>query len=133
MLEITVHDIKGHCPVYKVGDKIVIQFSLALQKKMIKLMHTFNVPIPDSLTLRAELSCGHRRAQVFLSAPGRGACCSCMDFCGNSRLVCDKLFPNRSQDECTRDVPIAHATGSRGAYQPLANSNSLSPLVPDPI
>lgn len=25
MLEITVHDIKGHCPVYKIGDKIVIQ------------------------------------------------------------------------------------------------------------
>jgi uncharacterized repeat protein (TIGR04076 family) len=25
MLKITVHDIKGHCPVYKVGDKIVIQ------------------------------------------------------------------------------------------------------------
>jgi uncharacterized repeat protein (TIGR04076 family) len=25
MLEITVHDIKGQCPVYKVGDKIVIQ------------------------------------------------------------------------------------------------------------
>jgi uncharacterized repeat protein (TIGR04076 family) len=25
MLEITVHDIKGHCPVYNVGDKIVIQ------------------------------------------------------------------------------------------------------------
>jgi uncharacterized repeat protein (TIGR04076 family) len=25
MLKITVHDIKGHCPVYRVGDKIVIQ------------------------------------------------------------------------------------------------------------
>jgi uncharacterized repeat protein (TIGR04076 family) len=25
MLEITVHDIKGHCPVYKKGDRIVIQ------------------------------------------------------------------------------------------------------------
>jgi uncharacterized repeat protein (TIGR04076 family) len=25
MLEITVHDIKGHCPVYKVGDRIVIR------------------------------------------------------------------------------------------------------------
>jgi uncharacterized repeat protein (TIGR04076 family) len=25
MLEITVHEIKGHCPVYKIGDKIVIQ------------------------------------------------------------------------------------------------------------
>ncbi len=25
MLEITVHDIKGNCPVYKVGDKIIIQ------------------------------------------------------------------------------------------------------------
>lgn len=25
MLEITVHDIKGQCPVYKKGDKIVIQ------------------------------------------------------------------------------------------------------------
>lgn len=25
MLKITVHDIKGNCPVYRVGDKIVIQ------------------------------------------------------------------------------------------------------------
>jgi uncharacterized repeat protein (TIGR04076 family) len=25
MLEITVHDVKGHCPVYKVGDRIIIQ------------------------------------------------------------------------------------------------------------
>lgn len=25
MLEITVDNIKGHCPVYKVGDRIVIQ------------------------------------------------------------------------------------------------------------
>ena len=25
MLEITVHDIKGNCPVYKVGDRIIIQ------------------------------------------------------------------------------------------------------------
>jgi uncharacterized repeat protein (TIGR04076 family) len=25
MLEITVHEIKGNCPIYKVGDKIVIQ------------------------------------------------------------------------------------------------------------
>jgi len=25
MLEITVHDIKGNCPVHKVGDRIVIQ------------------------------------------------------------------------------------------------------------
>ena len=25
MLEITVHDIKGNCPVHKVGDRIIIQ------------------------------------------------------------------------------------------------------------
>ena len=25
MLEITVHDIRGHCPVYKVEDRIIIQ------------------------------------------------------------------------------------------------------------
>lgn len=24
MLEIVVHQIKGHCPVYKIGDKIII-------------------------------------------------------------------------------------------------------------
>ncbi|MFW6142276.1 MAG: TIGR04076 family protein [Candidatus Saliniplasma sp.] len=24
MLEITVHEVKGHCPVYKEGDKIIV-------------------------------------------------------------------------------------------------------------
>jgi len=33
MLEITVHEIKGNCPVYKVGDKITIRNPHIMLKK----------------------------------------------------------------------------------------------------
>ena len=49
MLEIVVHEIRGYCPVYKVGDKIVIDDPEMSFREDRCFMHTCNALIRVSL------------------------------------------------------------------------------------
>ena len=49
VLEIVVHEIRGYCPVYKVGDKIVIDDPEMSFREDRCFMHTCNALIRVSL------------------------------------------------------------------------------------
>ena len=78
-LLITVKDVKGHCPVYNIGDRIVLDegFRLNLKETDNVCMHSLSSVMPYYVAL----SKGVDPRELGLSRDGKKAYLQCLDPC----------------------------------------------------
>jgi uncharacterized repeat protein (TIGR04076 family) len=78
-LEITVKEIRGHCPVYGIGDKIVLDegYRLNMKETTNVCMHSLSSIMPYYVAIYKGVDPG----QLGLSPDGQKAYVQCLDPC----------------------------------------------------
>ena len=73
MLAITVHDIKGNCPVHKVGDKIIIENTeIKLKETDALCTHAWIIPLhPDTVQELKEFPIPINKEQFVFTKKGK--------------------------------------------------------------
>ncbi len=78
MLEINVHEIKGHCPVHRVGDRIVVEMGeIDMDKTDNLCTHALGSLLHYTTALEHDVS----PVELGLAAEGNAAFIQCPDPC----------------------------------------------------